>query len=148
MRGMRVILMALCLFVSSAFAAEPTAAGRWRQIDDESGHTRSIIQIGEQQGVFSGIVEHIFFEPGEDSTGLCVKCEGALKGQKIVGMKILNGLKREGLHYSGGEILDPESGSVYRVKMTLSADGNSLDVRGFIGISLFGRTQTWYREDK
>ena len=63
-----------------------------------------------------------------------------------LGMKIMTDLKRDGLQYQGGEILDPGNGRVYRAKMQLSPDGRTLEVRGFIGVSLFGRSQTWFRE--
>jgi len=93
-------------------------------------------------------VEKIYFRPGEYTDPICVKCSDSRKDQKIIGMVILRELKREGTQYVGGEILDPEDGSTWRVKMILSPDGKKLDVRGFIGISLFGRTQTWIRDSK
>lgn len=125
----------------------PTAAGRWKTIDDKTGAPRSIVVIEEKGGVFEGRIERIFFRPDEtDTDPVCSKCTDARKGQKTIGMTILTGLKRDGLGYAGGEILDPGNGKVYRAKMTLSADGATLVVRGFIGFSLFGRSQTWLRE--
>jgi uncharacterized protein (DUF2147 family) len=124
-----------------------TAAGRWKQFDDETGALRSIIVISEKDGVFEGTIEKIFFRPDEtDLDPVCSKCTDARKGQKVTGMTILTGLKQEGRGYTGGEILDPDNGKVYRAKMTLSADGAQLEVRGFIGFSLFGRSQMWQRE--
>jgi hypothetical protein len=145
---MRVLIaLAACLFAVGVYAAEPTADGRWKQIDDKTGQPRSIMRIEEKEGSYEAFVEKIFLRPNEkDPDPVCDKCTDWRKGARIIGLKIMNGLRREGLAYSGGEILDPDNGKVYRAKMTLSPDGRTLEVRGFIGVSLFGRSQTWYRE--
>ena len=62
-------------------------------------------------------------------------------------MKILRRLRWDGEQYSGGEILDPDDGKVYRCSMRLVDGGRKLEVRGFVGIPLLGRTQTWLRAD-
>jgi uncharacterized protein (DUF2147 family) len=95
----------------------------------------------------SSKVEKIFPKPGEDPNPRCEKCEGTRHDQPVLGMTVLWGLKRQGDEYQGGEILDPENGKVYRVKMNLQDGGRTLHVRGFIGFSLFGRTQIWIREE-
>ena len=137
---------AALLLASWVAHAEPTAVGRWTQVDDGDGQARSVLRIEEKGGVFEAVIEKIFFRAGEtDTDPVCSKCRDARRGQKIVGMKILSGLRREGLGYEGGEILDPDNGKVYRARARLSADGKSLEVRGFIGISLIGRSQTWVR---
>lgn len=130
----------------SALASETGAEGRWKTISDEDGKPRSIVRIENKAGSYEAFIEKVFFKPGEDTDPVCDKCTDARKGQKIIGLKIMNGLKRDGAGYEGGEILDPDNGKVYRAKMTLSPDGRSLEVRGFIGVSLFGRSQTWVRE--
>jgi uncharacterized protein (DUF2147 family) len=130
-----------------AVAGEPTVLGRWRQIDDDDGKPRSVVRIEEHAGLFEGSIEKIFPETGEDPDPLCIKCTDSRKGQKIIGMKIISGFKRSGLKYEGGEILDPDNGKLYHAKMSLSPDGKSLEVRGFIGFSLFGRSQIWLREE-
>jgi uncharacterized protein (DUF2147 family) len=132
---------------AQAPAPGPAAAGRWKTIDDKTGEPRSIVVIEEKNGVFEGRIEKIFFRPDEPVTDPeCSKCTDARKGQKIIGLTFLTGLTRDGLDYAGGEILDPANGKVYRAKLKLSADGAKLEVRGYIGISLFGRSQTWLRE--
>jgi uncharacterized protein (DUF2147 family) len=129
-----------------AFAQSVTAAGVWQQIDDKTGRLRSLITISEAGGEFVGVLSKVFPREGEKPMPLCIKCKGALANTPIIGMKLMSGLKRDGLSYEGGTIVDPESGSVYSVRMGLSPDGQFLAVRGFVGVSLLGRTQTWKRE--
>lgn len=138
------LMCASCL--SSAFASEPSAAGRWIQVDERDGFPRSIIRIEERQGEFEGYIERVFpYRPGDPDV-VCEKCSDSRKGQKLLGMKIITGLRRNANRYESGQILDPGSGSIYQAKMTLSADGKTLEVRGFVGISLLGRSQTWLRD--
>ena len=118
----------------------------WKQVDDKTGDVRSHITISESGGTYGGVISKVFPRPGEKPMPLCVKCTGALANAPIVGLPLLSGLRRDGLSYSGGSIVDPESGTVYSVKMELSPDGQSLAVRGYVGVSLLGRTQTWRRE--
>ena len=139
--------VALLMFAAAhAGAADPSPVGTWRTIDDKTKQERSIIRISEENGELKGVVEKLFDQPGDDPAHLCKECKDQRKDQPIVGMPILWGLKKDGDVWTGGEILDPHNGKVYRCKITPSADGKSLNVRGFIGISLIGRTQTWYRE--
>lgn len=147
MHRLGVVAAAALLSASLVWAQTPSAVGRWKQFDDKTGALRSLVVISEKDGIFEGTIEKIFFRPDEtDLDPVCSKCTDAPKGQKIVGMTIVTGMKQNGFSYSGGEILDPGNGKVYRAKMTLSADGTKLEVRGFIGFSLFGRSQMWRRE--
>jgi uncharacterized protein (DUF2147 family) len=125
----------------------PTPAGLWKTIDDNSGKHRGLVRIREVNGRFEGKVEKAFPQPGEDSAPKCDKCDGARRNQPVLGMTILWGFGKQGDEYRDGEILDPENGKVYRAKMKLIENGKKLEVRGFIGFSLFGRTQTWLREE-
>lgn len=141
-----LVAAALALALATAHASGPTAGGRWLQVSDTDGKPRSILRIEERDGTYEAVVEKIFLKPGEEADPVCDKCSDARKGQRVTGMRIMDGLRRDGLNYDGGHILDPDNGKVYRAKATLSADGQSLEVRGFIGISLIGRSQTWKRE--
>jgi uncharacterized protein (DUF2147 family) len=132
--------------VGSASAAQDTPAGLWETIDDKTGLARSHVRIVDNGGVLEGRVEKVLNkQPDDDPDGLCRKCEGARKDKPVVGMTILWGLKRDDDVWKGGEILDPKSGKVYKCKMELIEDGRRLKVRGFIGVSLIGRSQTWNR---
>ena len=135
----------LMLLSQSVFGQTATPAGLWKTIDDETGTQRSFVRIVEVNGEFRGTVEKIFDRPDDHPDHLCEKCKGDRKDKPVVGMTILWGLKDAGSVWKGGEILDPDNGKTYSCKMTLSKDGNELNVRGFIGISLIGRTQTWHR---
>jgi uncharacterized protein (DUF2147 family) len=136
----------LALLAGNAFADTMSPVGVWRTIDDKTKNERSIIRITEVNGEFRGVVEKLFDQPGDDPAHLCKDCKGERKDKPIIGMTILWGLKKDGDTWADGEILDPHNGKTYRCKMTLSDDGKSLNVRGFIGISLFGRSQIWLRE--
>ena len=138
--------LALALVGVCAWADTNSPEGVWRTIDDRTSKERSIIVISESGGVFEGKVEKIFDQPGDDPKHLCNDCEGERKGKPVIGMTILWGLKKDGDAYSGGEILDPKNGKIYRAKMKLLDGGTKLEVRGYIGVSLFGRSQTWLRE--
>lgn len=132
------------LFVLAAQAAEFSPVGLWRTFDDEDGKAASLVRIDNVGGILEGRVVRILPRPGHSMDARCEECSGARKGQPIIGMVILWGMKRDGDGYSGGEILDPHNGRVYRCK--LHVNGNNLEVRGYLGFSLFGRTQTWVRE--
>ncbi len=140
----------LALFALSAFsasAAELTPVGVWKTVDDNTGQPKGLVRIRETNGQYEGRVEKAFPKPGEDPAPKCIKCDGARHNQPVLGMTILWGLTKQGDEYQGGEILDPENGKIYRAKMKLVDGGNKLEVRGYIGISLLGRSQIWLREE-
>ncbi|HWW70393.1 MAG TPA: DUF2147 domain-containing protein [Duganella sp.] len=132
--------------LAPAFAAD-TPVGLWKNIDDESGKPKALIRITENEGAFQGQIEKLYREPNEDQNPKCDKCEGARKDQPIVGMVILSGLKKDGEEFNGGEILDPKNGKVYKAKMHLTDAGKKLNVRGYIGMPMLGRSQVWVRQD-
>ena len=148
MKAMKsMFVMAILMLASSLVTAAGSPVGVWRSIDDKTKQERSIIRITEENGELKGVVEKIFDQPGDDPAHLCKDCKDERKDKPIIGMAILWGLKKDGDAWAGGEILDPKNGKVYRCKITLSQDGKSLNVRGFIGISLIGRSQTWLRQE-
>jgi uncharacterized protein (DUF2147 family) len=140
-----LIFAALALIISTARGAELTPAGLWKTIDDKTGKPRGTMRIYEDHGLWFGKIE-TSFNPAERNER-CDKCSGDRKDQPVIGMVVMWGLARHGSEYSGGEILDPETGFVYRCRLTLSADGRKLLVRGYIGVSVLGRTQVWIRQD-
>jgi uncharacterized protein (DUF2147 family) len=126
-------------------AAEPTAAGLWEQVDERTGKAESWFKITERNGVYEGAIVKIFFKPGEDPNWVCDKCQGAEKGRPVLGLMLIKGMRRNGSSYENGTIMDPRDGQVYRALMRLSPDGQKLEVRGYLGISLFGQSQVWNR---
>ncbi|MBC7413678.1 MAG: DUF2147 domain-containing protein [Herminiimonas sp.] len=130
----------------TAAAAEPTPVGLWKSVDEDNGKPKALIRISESGGELRGKIEKLLHADGSEYQSACEKCEGALKDQPIVGMTILSGMKPDDGAYAGGQILDPGNGKTYRSKMTLVDSGRKLQVRGYIGTPLLGRTQTWVRE--
>lgn len=138
------VLVTLFILIAGPAMAEGTPVGVWRTYDDKDGQASSLIQIYEIDGSFEGRVIKLLPRPGHDADARCGRCEGADKDKPITGMRILWGMQADGDEYTGGRIFDPESGNTYRCKMKVSND--KLLVRGFLGVSVFGRTQTWIRE--
>lgn len=140
-----LVITASALAAPAAFAQSP--AGLWKSIDDETGKPKALIRIREAAGAFTGRIEKLL-NPSEPDPK-CTKCTDDRKDQKIEGMTILTGLKANGdaTEWDDGQILDPNNGKLYKAKMKLVEGGKKLEVRGFIGVSLFGRTQTWLREE-
>jgi uncharacterized protein (DUF2147 family) len=135
-------------FAGFAGAADMSSpVGRWKTISDEDGKPRGIIEIIENNGIYEGFIRERFPRPDDDPEGKCRDCPGQFKDQPIIGMKTLWGLKKEGNEYRGGEVFDPKKRKIYKAKITVAEDGKSLKLRGFIGVSLIGRTQTWLREE-
>lgn len=140
----RAAVLALMAAAFGASAAEPTPLGTWRTFDDKTGKPRSIVRIYDDNGKLFGKVESSL-NP-QTAGRICDLCKDDRKGKPIVGMVIIRGLTKHGDEFSGGDILDPDNGTVYRCKIHVIEGGGKLSVRGFIGISLIGRSQTWTRE--
>lgn len=133
------------LISSVAWADNASPVGLWRNVDDVSGKPRALIRITEANGALQGRIEKVFLAPNESPK--CEKCEGALKNAPVIGLVILSGLKKDGAEYTGGQILDPDSGKTYSSKLSLTDGGKKLNVRGYIGVSMLGRSQIWQRQE-
>jgi uncharacterized protein (DUF2147 family) len=140
-----LILASVVVVPTRVGAEDPSPLGLWTTIDDDSHKPRAVVEISEHDGVLSGQVVRLFRDPAEDPDPRCEDCAGTRHNQRVLGMTILWNMRRHGETWEGGEILDPEDGSIYRCKLHPVGDGGRLEVRGFIGISLLGRTQTWTR---
>lgn len=146
-------LAAACIAISAmglmGASAQDSIVGQWKTIDDVTGYPKSIIEISETPShTFTATVRKIFPVPGAPVHETCVACTGEKHNQPIIGMTILTGLKSDSAvkgHYIDGEILDPHNGKSYHCNMQLENNNEKLNVRGYIGLPLFGRTQTWIR---
>lgn len=145
---MQLLFGAALLALSSlATAQEATPVGLWKNIDDVTGKPKALIRIAETKGELRGQIEKLFPAPGADASPRCTLCQGANKDAAVIGMVFMSGLRKAGDEYTGGDIIDPDNGKVYRSKLTLADGGKKLSVRGYIGVPMFGRSQTWVRQD-
>ena len=141
--GATLATLAAGLFAPAASAqSADSPVGLWKSIDDDTKQPKALIRIEERAGALVGRIEKILTDKAD---ALCEKCTDARKDKPVQGMTILTGLKKDGDEWAGGEILDPNNGKVYQVRLTPREGGKSLDVRGYIGAPMLGRTQTWVR---
>jgi uncharacterized protein (DUF2147 family) len=147
---MRLHFLLLLIFLlpgtqtpNTTTAASP--AGKWQTIDDVTGKPKSIVTLWEEGGKLFGKIDEVLTTDADNPNHLCIHCEGDLKNKPEVGLRILWDMQKDGEQWSGGKILDPHNGKVYRCTISLEDSGKKLKVRGFIGISLIGRTQYWTR---
>lgn len=136
----KFLLLNIFLFIA-LIAQGQSPIGTWQNVDDEDGKPKSHIEIYEENGKLYGKVIKLL--PGATLTH-CKKCKGSRKNQAIEGMVILWDLHDHGNYYDGGTILDPKKGKEYGCKISMASD-DVLDVRGYLKLSIFGRTQQWYR---
>jgi uncharacterized protein (DUF2147 family) len=137
--------LALTLFAGAALA-QATPVGVWKSIDDKTKTERAQIRITDSNGVLSGKIEKLLAADAKQDA-VCDKCSDDRKDKPLIGMEILRGVKKaEGeAVWEGGTILDAAEGKVYKVRLNPADGGKKLDVRGFVGMPMLGRTQTWIR---
>ncbi len=134
------IIICVLLFFQISFSQ--TVIGRWKTIDDETGKEKGVVEIYEKNGKIYGKIVEILETENRDKK--CTLCQGDDKNKPILGLTFIKGLTKDGDEYNGGQVLDPKNGKLYKCYITLIGK-DKLKVRGYIGISLFGRTQYWYR---
>jgi uncharacterized protein (DUF2147 family) len=139
-------LLAFALFAAPALAAAASPVGTWTTIDDATGKPKSVVEISEANGELTAKVLQVL-QSEHGTHPLCTECKGDLKDKPVVGMQIIWGMKQDGDEWKGGKILDPKTGKVYGCKLHVTDNGQKLEVRGFMGFSLLGRTQVWERKE-
>jgi uncharacterized protein (DUF2147 family) len=138
---MKILIYITFLFICLQANAQ-SVFGKWKTIDDKTGEAKSVVEIYEASGkVYGKIVE---ITDATKRNGKCEKCTGADKDKPVLGLVIIKGLEKDDDEYNGGKITDPESGKIYKSYIKLSGK-DKLEVRGYIGFSLIGRSQTWIR---
>lgn len=130
------VMLSLCSVLSFA-----QIEGKWKTIDDETKQAKSIVEIYKKaDGNYYGKVSQLLIKPADPN---CTVCKDDRKGKPILGLEIIRGLKKDGDEFTGGTITDPKTGKTY--KCTITRSGDQLNVRGYVGVSLLGRTQTWQK---
>jgi uncharacterized protein (DUF2147 family) len=146
MKNLVSALIALGLLLPlSVFAESMSAEGNWRTIDDETGEARSIVRIWNDGGELKGEIVELLNPTEPNPT--CTECKGSRRNQPLVGLNIIWGLEQDGDEWVDGKILDPENGKEYSAQLKVTEGGSQLEVRGYLGFALIGRTQTWHRAD-
>ena len=135
-----IFTVAILFFTSSHFSQ--SVVGKWKTIDDETGQAKSVVEVYEVNGKIHGKVIEIFDEKRKND--LCKECSGTDKNKPIQGMVILRGLEKDDDEYSGGKIIDPKNGKIYKCTIALESK-DKLKIHGYIGFSLIGRSQYWVR---
>jgi hypothetical protein len=126
------------------YAAEQTAAGLWQKTEDGKP-VIWILMVDHHDGTFEGVIARKFLKPGMPETVTCAKCTDDRKDAQVLGISFIRDMKRAGLEYEGGNVLDPRDGQVWRAKMTLSPDGQQLTLRGYVLTPLLGKDDVWSR---
>lgn len=142
-----LLLMPRCEQARGADVNNPATSpvGRWKTFDDATGKLKSIVDITQQNGQFDGTIETLFDPPVPHPT--CYVCTGAKKDVPLVGLQVLWGFRADGDQWSGGLVLDPETGKIYHASIGLEDGGKKLRLHGYIGIPLLGRTEHWVRAE-
>ena len=148
MRARLIIFSAMMLLVSAvhSVSADQSPLGLWQAVDDDTKQPTGWFLITQQNGVYTGKIVKMFLKPGEDPNSVCDQCKDDRHNHPWLGLELIRGMQQESDDkYSGGTILDPRDGKIYKATLKVSPDGQTLIVRGYLGVELLGRNQYWTR---
>ena len=138
-----------CITLISSFSFAEDIIGLWQSIDDKTGAPKALVEIRkEADNTYAGKVVKLTPRAGYTPKETCVNCPPPYTNKPIIGLDVVTGLKStDGLNYTSGRILDPNTGKLYSMKAKLSSNGKRLHLRGYLGISALGRNQIWIRAE-
>jgi uncharacterized protein (DUF2147 family) len=137
-----LVLSASALPAAAADARLASPVGLWEPLDG-AGKPLGLIRIFEVGGLYYGRIEPS--SPADDRSAVCTRCTDERHNQPIIGLVLMRHLRLEKGRYIGGDILDPDTGRIYACTLWLTDGGRQLTMRGFVGFSLLGQSQTWRR---
>ncbi|NVN84727.1 MAG: DUF2147 domain-containing protein [Rhodopseudomonas sp.] len=139
-------LAGLALFTSAPLKAaeQPSAAGMWQRSEDGKP-VLWLLMLDRGGGMYEGVVAKTFPKPGAPGNAICSECEDDRKNQPVLGISLIRDMKRNGLKYEGGNILDPRNGDIWKAMLTVSPDGQALTLRGYVLTPALGQDETWQR---
>lgn len=143
------LIGALLLSAVSSFSFAEDIIGLWQSIDDKTGAPKALVEIRkEADNTYAGKVVKLTPRAGYTPKETCVDCPPPYTNKPIIGLDVVTGLKStDGLNYTSGRILDPNTGKLYSLKAKLSSNGKRLHLRGYLGVSALGRNQIWIRAE-
>jgi Uncharacterized protein conserved in bacteria (DUF2147) len=140
------LLLALFATMQPLAAQEPSVVGLWQKVNPETGKSVVWFLFVENNGAYEGVAAKLFPRPTDDpGEAICRRCQDDRKDAPTLGLPIIRGMQRTGLRYEHGNILDPRDGNIYNAMMTVSPDGQTLTVRGYLAFEFLGRNEVWYR---
>jgi uncharacterized protein DUF2147 len=147
MRNIHAIAGGLILAIAAIIpsrAADPSAAGLWQKLENGKPVVWVLV-VDHRDGTFEGVFAKLFPKPGDEAHEICAKCMDDRKNAPWLGLSFIRDMKRNGLEYEGGNVLDPRDGQIWKAKMTLSPDGQELTLRGYVLTPLLGKNELWQR---
>jgi uncharacterized protein (DUF2147 family) len=137
-----VLVTILSAMLADPAVAQNSAVGLWKNAEPDKV---TLIRISEEGGKLVGKIEKVLKNNVEDTTARCAKCKDEIKDKPMVGLQLIWDMEKDGNRWSGGKLLDPETGRIVNCRLETEEGGKVLKVRG--SIAFLSKTQTWTRAE-